>query len=98
MQFITVRDLRTNPASIWRRLTEEHELIITNNGKPIALLTPISDSDLEDTLKNIRRAQAQHALSTLQKAALKDGRSQLGDDVIQQEINLARKERHEGRA
>ncbi len=98
MQFITVRDLRTNPASVWRRLPEEHELIITNNGKPIALLTPISDTDLEDTLKNIRRARAQHALSVLQKAALKDSRGKLGDDVIQEEVRLARKERHEGRA
>ena len=50
MKFITVRDLRTSPAQVWKDLPEEQEMVITNNGKPIALLTPISDRNLEETL------------------------------------------------
>jgi antitoxin (DNA-binding transcriptional repressor) of toxin-antitoxin stability system len=38
MKFITVRDIRSSPAAIWKRLPEEQEMVITNNGKPIALL------------------------------------------------------------
>jgi len=49
MKFITVKDIRTTPAQIWKQLPEEHEMMITNNGKPIALLTPLSDANLEDT-------------------------------------------------
>ena len=32
--------------------------VITNNGKPIALLTPILDMDIEDTVSAVRRARA----------------------------------------
>ena len=37
-------------------------MVITNNGKPIALLTPLSDENLEETLSAIRRARAANAL------------------------------------
>ena len=46
MKFITVRDIRTSPAEIWKQLPEEQEMVITNNGRPIALLTPLSDDTL----------------------------------------------------
>jgi len=54
MKFVTVRDFRTSPASIWKKLPIERELIVTNNGKPIALLTPLTDETLEDTVSAIR--------------------------------------------
>ena len=50
MRFITVRDLRTSPAKIWKTLPEEKEMVITNNGRPIALLTPITDGNFEETI------------------------------------------------
>ena len=40
MKFITVRDFRTYPKKIWKELLDIQEMIVTNNGKPIALLTP----------------------------------------------------------
>ncbi len=54
MKFVTVRDIRTTPAKIWKSLPEEQELILTNNGKPIALITPIGENDLEQTLSAVR--------------------------------------------
>jgi antitoxin (DNA-binding transcriptional repressor) of toxin-antitoxin stability system len=57
-KFLTVQDIRTSPAAIWKQLPKEHEMVITNHGKPIALLTPLTNSDLEDTLKAVRRARA----------------------------------------
>jgi len=56
VKFIPARDLRTSPAQVWKDLPEEREIVITNNGNPIALLTPISDATLEDTLATVRRA------------------------------------------
>lgn len=87
MKFITVRDLRTNPARIWKELPEEQEMIITNNGKPIALLTPLDDSDLEDTVAAVRRARAVNAVKTMQSFAVKTGLSEMTMDEIEQEIN-----------
>ncbi len=90
MKFITVRDLRTSPASIWKQLPIEQEMVITNNGKPIALLTPLSDFNLESSLKSIRRARAQQALVQLQIASSKSGVASMPAEVIDAEISAAR--------
>jgi antitoxin (DNA-binding transcriptional repressor) of toxin-antitoxin stability system len=91
MKFITVRDLRTTPAQIWRDLPEEQEMIITNNGKPIALLTPLSDSDIEDTLTAVRRARAMNAVKKMQYNSLKNELSEMTMEEIEREIKETRK-------
>jgi antitoxin (DNA-binding transcriptional repressor) of toxin-antitoxin stability system len=65
-------------------------MVITNNGKPIALLTPLTDTDLEGTLKAIRRARAQQALAALQEESSLSGRSALTMDEVDAEIKSAR--------
>ena len=91
MKFITVRDIRTTPAQIWRELPEEQEMIITNNGKPIALLTPLNDANLEDTLKAVRTARAINAVKLMQEISMKNDNISLTDKNIQKEINESRK-------
>ena len=56
MNFYTVRDLRTQPRQIWKRLAEVHELIITNNGKPSALMIEIDGENMEDVLASVRQS------------------------------------------
>jgi antitoxin (DNA-binding transcriptional repressor) of toxin-antitoxin stability system len=91
MRFITVRDLRTTPAQVWKVLPEEQEIIITNNGKPIALLTPLTDNDLEDTLASVRRARAINAVKKMQAAAVAEGISSMTMEDIDREIQSYRK-------
>jgi antitoxin (DNA-binding transcriptional repressor) of toxin-antitoxin stability system len=93
MKFITVRDIRTSPAQIWKQLPEEQEMVITNNGRPIALLTPITDQSLEQTLSAVRRARAMAAVQNMQKRARDIGLDQMADDEIDEEIRAARRER-----
>ena len=93
MKFITVRDLRTNPAGIWRDLPEEQEMIITNNGKPVALMTPVSDTDLEHTLDAVRRARAQSAVMQMQAGSIKNGTADMSADEIDKEIAAARSDK-----
>ncbi len=90
MKFITVRDLRTAPAQIWRELPKEQEMVITNNGRPIALLTPLSDSNLEDTLKAVRKARAINAVQKMQEISIKRGNTGLEDREIEKEIKETR--------
>jgi antitoxin (DNA-binding transcriptional repressor) of toxin-antitoxin stability system len=94
MKFITVRDLRTSPAQVWKQLPVEQEMVITNNGKPIALLTPISDVTLEDTLKTVRRARAMNAVRNMQAAAVKRGLSGLTKQEIDTEIRQIRRNKN----
>jgi prevent-host-death family protein len=93
MRFITVRDLRTTPAQVWKVLPEEQEIVITNNGKPIALLTPLTDTDLEDTLASVRRARAINAVKKMQDTAVAEGISGMTMKDIDQEIQAYRKTR-----
>lgn len=90
MKFITVRDLRTSPAKIWKELSEKQEMVITNNGKPIALLTSISDSNLEETLSSIRQARAMNAVKLMQQISIKKGNDKMTIDEIEEEIRNAR--------
>jgi antitoxin (DNA-binding transcriptional repressor) of toxin-antitoxin stability system len=67
MKFISVRDFRTSSAGIWKKLPVEREMVVTNNGRPIALLTPLSDETLEDTVSAVRKAKAINAVKKMQE-------------------------------
>jgi prevent-host-death family protein len=91
MKFITVRDLRTTPAQVWKELPQEQEIVITNNGKPIALLTPLSDTDMEDTVTAVRRARAITALKKIRSLSLKKALPEMTMEEINKEIQEYRK-------
>ena len=91
MKFITVRDLRTKPAQIWKELPKEQEMIITNNGRPIGLLTPLNESNIESNLSVIRKARAIEALREIQFSSLKNGLSDMTLNEINSEIKDTRK-------
>jgi len=93
MKFVTVRDFRTSSAKIWKTLPREREMVITNNGKPIALLTPLSDRNLEETLSAVRRASAINAVRMIQRDSLKNGTNKMTLEEINEEIKKTRKER-----
>ena len=93
MKFITVRDLRTSPAQIWKTLPEEKEMVITNNGRPIALLTPISGENLEETIRAMRRSRVANAIRNMQLHSVKNGKSRMTDEEIEDEIRQSRKDR-----
>ncbi len=90
MRFITVRDLRTAPAQIWKSLSEEQEMVLTNNGKPIALISSIDETTLEKTTGLLRRVRAQLALQEAQRYAVMND-IQLTEEEIELEIQEARK-------
>jgi antitoxin (DNA-binding transcriptional repressor) of toxin-antitoxin stability system len=93
MKFVTVRDFRTSSANIWKTLPQEQEMVITNNGKPIALLTPLSDRNLEETLAAIRKAKAINAVKLIQQESMKNGTDKMTLEEINYEIKASRKER-----
>jgi antitoxin (DNA-binding transcriptional repressor) of toxin-antitoxin stability system len=92
MRFISVRDLSTKPKEIWSRIKNE-EVVITSNGKPIALLSGVTEENLEKTLRAIRRSRALIALEEMQKRSLELGLDKFTDSQIESEIRAARKSR-----
>jgi antitoxin (DNA-binding transcriptional repressor) of toxin-antitoxin stability system len=93
MKFVTAKDLRTQASSIWSDLPREQEVVITLNGKPVAIMTATSDKDFEHSLRAIRRARAMEAVSSLQQASVQSGRDSISEKEIDAEINKARSRR-----
>jgi antitoxin (DNA-binding transcriptional repressor) of toxin-antitoxin stability system len=93
MKFVSVRDFRTASASIWKKLPVEREMIVTNNGKPIALLTPLSDETLEDTVSAVRRAKAINAVKKMQEISAALGNDKMTLEEINAVISGARKDK-----
>ena len=90
MQFITVRELSTKPREIWEKIREE-EIVITSNGKPVAILSGVTEKTLEKTLKTISRGRALLALEEMQQQSLDRGMDRLTDTEIETEIKAARR-------
>jgi antitoxin (DNA-binding transcriptional repressor) of toxin-antitoxin stability system len=93
MKFISVRDLRTTPAQVWKDLDYEKEIVITNNGRPIALLTPLSEENLEESLKAVRQARAIAAIKKIQASSIREGKNKITEEEIEREIAETRKDR-----
>ena len=93
MRFVSIRELRNQSASVWKALAQENDLVITSNGKPIALLSAMAEENLEESLGAIRRARAQAAATALQQASLQAGTDRLSLADINAEIDAARQER-----
>jgi prevent-host-death family protein len=93
MKFVTVRDLRIRPGAVWENLEKDEEVIITSSGKPIALLTGISDANFDEAINIIRRTKAELAISRMRKAAIRRGLSKLSKKEIDLEIKAVRRAR-----
>jgi prevent-host-death family protein len=92
VRFIGIREFRGNASKIMDGLKEEHEVVITSNGKPVAILTPTDERHLEESLAAIRSARALRAVTELQTASVKAGTGRMSADEIEQEIKAARDE------
>lgn len=93
MKFLSVRDLRGKSAQIWKDLPEEREMVITSNGRPIAILAAITESNLEESLTAFRQARAVEAVAALQRRSADRGTDRITMDEIEAEIKAVRKKR-----
>ena len=93
MKFLTVRDLRNKSAAVWRDLAEEKEMVVTSNGRPVAILSAVSEASLEDSVRAIRQSRAMQAVAELQRESVSRGTDQITDEEIETEIRSVRRKR-----
>ncbi|QLQ06157.1 MAG: type II toxin-antitoxin system prevent-host-death family antitoxin [Anaerolineae bacterium] len=93
MEFVTIRDLRLKPGDVWGRLRQQRELILTSNGRPVAVIVGVEEGDLEETVAALRRARVQAAVARLRRAAAANGTSKASAAEIEAEIAQTRRER-----
>lgn len=92
MKFLSTRDLRNRPGYV-RDLAQKDDLVLTTNGKPIAILLGIEEDELEETARAIRQAKAQLALSRLRKQTARRGADRMPARAIDAEIRAVRSQR-----
>jgi prevent-host-death family protein len=93
MRFVTVRELRSRSADIWRRLSEEPEMVITSHGRPVAILSAVSSEGLEESLAALRRARAMAAVDAMQRRSVAQGKHRMHPAAIRAEIAAVRQGR-----
>jgi prevent-host-death family protein len=92
MRFIPIKDLKTKLRDILMTIKDE-EIIITSHGKPIAILSGVTEENLWKKVKAIRRSRAILALEEMQKRALELGLGKWTGSQIDSEIQAVRKAR-----
>lgn len=93
MKFLSVRDLRGNSARVWRELPNEREMVVTSNGRPVALLTAVDQNTVEQSLSAWRRVRATQAVSDIQRESIRKGTDQLSMTDIDTAITSVRQGR-----
>ena len=98
MKLLSVRDLRSKPAEVWKSLATVREMVVTSNGRPIAVLSAVTEETLEETLAAIRRARAVAAVSEIQRRSVERGTDGISRDEVNAEIAAVRRGRRQRQA
>ena len=97
MNLIAIKDLK-QPRRLKERLAAERELLLTSDGRPVAVLVHLDPAeDPETVIRSIRDARSRLALSRIRAAASRTGSSDLALAGINREIQASRTARRRGR-
>ena len=91
LSFYSARDLRAGKGGIWHSLGRSNEVVITNNGKPRALMIDVDEDNFDETLKAVRQARAIMAFAKMRRKASEEG--YMTPEEIDAEIAAARREK-----
>ena len=91
MKFYSVRDFRNISKEIWGNLARNGEAIITNNGKPTALMIDISEDNFDEILKAVSQAKAMITFNKMRMDSSKKGF--ISEEDINAEISEYREDK-----
>lgn len=93
MKFLSVRDLKTKSSQVWKELPDQKDMVITSNGRPIALLSSITENNLEQVVSAFRQARAIEAVTSIQHESARQGTDKITLEEINDEIKAVRSKR-----
>jgi antitoxin (DNA-binding transcriptional repressor) of toxin-antitoxin stability system len=90
MNLIAIKDLK-QPRRLKERLAAEQELLLTSDGRPVAVLVHVDPAEDPETLiRSIRDSRSRLALGRIREAAMRRGSSSLSLANINREVRAAR--------
>ena len=93
MKLLSVRDLKTKSSQVWKDLPDQKEMVITSNGRPVAILSSVNENNLEQVLSAFRQARAIEAVTSIQYESVRKGTDKITLEEINNEINSVRSKR-----
>ncbi|MBW7925476.1 MAG: type II toxin-antitoxin system Phd/YefM family antitoxin [Burkholderiaceae bacterium] len=93
METLSIRELRNRPGAVQDDLSKKGELLLTSNGRPVAVMLSVDGESLDETLEVLRLARGQLALRALRRRARDQGTSELSTEEIDAEIAATRRSR-----
>ena len=93
MQFMTIRELSKSPKDTLTRLSIDGKAVLTNNGKPQALILKIDGENFERTLSILQKLEFMQNLTEMRLTSMRNGNAGMTLDEINTEIAAARKKR-----
>ena len=93
MKFLSIRDLKSKSAQVWKELPVQKEMILTSNGRPIAMLSSVNENNLEQVLTAFRIARATNAVASIQYESTEHGTDKMTMEEIDAEIRATRSDR-----
>lgn len=73
MKFCTTEEFGTLSPTLLSELAAGEEVVVTKNGRPVALMIGVEDGRLEEALCAVRRAKAVRSFQTLRQQAARQG-------------------------
>lgn len=93
MKLLSVRDLKTKSSQVWKDLPDQKEMVITSNGRPIAILSAVNENNLEQVLSAFRRTRSIEAVTSIQYDSVRNGKDKITREEINNEIKIVRSKR-----
>ncbi|MDR3335830.1 MAG: hypothetical protein LBT16_01375 [Treponema sp.] len=69
MQFLTIRELSKSPKTALSRLAEDGKAVLTNNGKPAAIMLNVDSENFERVFTFIQQAENMKQAGKMEQAA-----------------------------
>jgi PHD/YefM family antitoxin component YafN of YafNO toxin-antitoxin module len=92
MQFVPVRQFRVDPASVWAALEKDERLVVTNHGRPTALMIKVDGDSLMETIATVDQARWTRLLARIRAQVVAAGADKMTEEEIEAEIAAARAE------
>lgn len=93
MNYLAIKDLKA-PKLVRETLAEYGTALITNNGKPMAILVDLLEGESPEALSDaIRLARARLALSDLRATSRRNGTNTITANQIEVEVRASRQRR-----
>ena len=97
MNFVSFRELRTSTGKINEMLADDGKIVVTNKGKPAAIVLKVSETDIEGTIALVNLVKLSKTISNIRLSALRNGKSEMTMEEIDAEIEKSRQERRKHR-